>query len=161
MFLRKEKRQNRRSIPLTHQHLSTKGSEFTWSLKAHLFLPKWNTSGIAFYLWLVFRSKGVTKYDSRVLQQNVQKCKAGLASFQINSDNRGWRIYHILSLPKGGNQYLTLPSKNPKTRETRRTHKKPNAALIWVDTIRDTQRGKARALGIEDDRSFETEGNLT
>lgn len=50
---------------------------------------------------------------------------------------------------------------NPKTRETRNAHEKPNAALIWVGTIRDTHRGKPRALGRDDDRSFETEGNLT
>lgn len=87
--------------------------------------------------------------------------KQAFASIQINSDSCDWRIYHILSLPKGVNQYLTLSSKNPKTRETGNTHEKLNAALRWVDTIRDTQRGKARALGTGDDRSFETEGNPT
>lgn len=38
-------------------------------------------------------------------------------------------------------------------------HEKPNAALIWAETIRDTHREKARALGVDDDRSFETEGS--
>lgn len=100
-------------------------------------------------------------YASQVLRKVCRSVKQAFASIQINSDNCDWRIYHIPSLPKGVNQYLTLPSMNPKTRETRNAHEKPNAALIWVGTIRDTHRGKPRALGRDDDRSFETEGNLT
>lgn len=117
LFLRKEKRQNGLSIALTRQRLSTRGSEFTRSLKHICSFPKCSTSGIAFYLRLVFRSKGVVGYDSRVLSKMCRSVKQAFASFQITSDNHDWRIYHILSLPKGVNQCLTLPSKNLKTRE--------------------------------------------